>query len=377
MQKQILHVVNIYFVLPYFLGGQFKYFTKKGYGLHVICSHSPYLKDYASENNFRYKEVPIARSISIFQDLKSIIAICQYIFQNKIDIIVGHTPKGALLSMIAGFIMRVPERIYFRHGLVYETSSGLKRKLLITIDRIASFCATKIVCVSPSVLQRSIEDKLASPSKQLILGKGTCSGIDTSVKFNEDILVAEKKEQIRKELNLSSSDWVIGYCGRLVRDKGIIELVEAFDLVKNEKANCKLLLVGMFEDRDALPIEIQNRIKNDQDIIYTGFVNENQEYYYSLMDVYILPSYREGFPTSVLEASAMRKPILTTRVTGCIDSIEDKKTGLFINHDAEDIAEKLLTIYQNPSYYGKNARKFVVDNFDNFIVWKEIEKLYQ
>ena len=218
---------------------------------------------------------------------------------------------------------------------------------------------------------------MASPSKQLILGKGTCSGIDTSVKFNEDILVAEKKEQIRKELNLSLSDWVIGYCGRLVRDKGIIELVEAFDLVKNEKANCKLLLVGMFEDRDALPIEIQNRIKNDQDIIYTGFVNENQEYYYSLMDVYILPSYREGFPTSVLEASAMSKPILTTRVTGCIDSIEDKKTGLFINHDAEDIAEKLLTIYQNPSYYGKNARKFVVDNFDNFIVWKEIEKLYQ
>lgn len=371
----VLHVVNIYFVLPFFIGDQFKYFRDKGYNMNVACSESPYLKDYAKDKGFDYIETPINRSISIKDDLLSVWKISRYIKKKKIDIIVGHTPKGGLLAMLAGIICKVPKRIYFRHGIVYETSSGFKRAILKTVDRIASLCATKIVCVSPSVLQRSIEDRLAPVNKQIILGKGTCNGVDTINRFNPSKIDNAKVNDLRKKHDISDCDFVIGYSGRLVRDKGIIELIAAFEKLKDAR-NCKLLLVGMFEDRDSLPEDIKSHILADKRIIYTGFINDGMEYYYSLMDVYVLASYREGFPTGVLEAQAMEKPVITTHATGCCDSIVDGITGLFTSHDVNDIAEKINAIRLHNGIDGKRGRKWVSESFDSRIVWKEIEKLY-
>ena len=373
--NRILHVVNIYFVLPYFIGDQFKYFKSKGYDMFVACSQSEFLADFAKEKGFEYIETPVNRSISIGQDFKSIRAICRFIKDNEIGIIVGHTPKGGLLAMIAGWLCRVPNRIYFRHGLVYETSHGLKRFILKTVDRLASFCATKVVCVSSSVLKRSIEDKLAPAKKQLILGKGTCNGVDTENVFNPTLIQDKRLTDLREKYGIQSSDFVIGYSGRLVKDKGIIELVSAFERLKNAE-RCKLLLVGMFEERDALPDEIKNHILNDNRIIYTGFINGGMEYYYSLMNVYVLPSYREGFPTGVLEAQAMEIPVITTRVTGCCDSIVEGMTGLFTSHDISDMTDKLDAIRLHHAIDGKNGRKWVQENFDCCLIWKEIEKLY-
>lgn len=371
----ILHVVNTYFVLPYFVGKQFRYFSDKGYKMHVVCSESEYLHAYACQEGFEYLETPVNRSISMGDDLRSIRKICQYIRQHKIDIVVGHTPKGGLLAMLAGWLCRVPKRIYFRHGLVYETSHGLKRKLLITADKLASFCATTIVCVSPSVLQRSIADKLAPKKKQLILGKGTCNGIDTIDQFNPDRINLEQVNALRAKYGIKEGDFVIGYSGRLVRDKGITELIQAFDRLKNAD-NCKLLLVGMFEERDALPKRVQERIVQDRRIIYTGFINGGMEYYYALMDVYILASYREGFPTGVLEAQSMGIPVITTRVTGCVDAIVENETGLFTDHNPADIVNKIDLIRLSNAIDGRKGRAWVQENFDSRIVWKEIEKLY-
>ncbi len=350
--KNILHVVNIYFVLPYFIGDQFKYFNEKGYSMNVVCSHSEYLADYAQKQGFEYIETPIKRSFSIKDDLGSIFNICKFIKKQHINIIVGHTPKGGLLAMLSGWLCKVPDRIYFRHGLVYETSHGFKRYILKTVDRITSLCATQIVCVSSSVLRKSIDDKLAPAAKQKILGKGTCNGIDTQNRFNAANIDPLKVAELKKRYNLAEDDFVIGYSGRLVRDKGIVELVDAFNKLQNAE-NCKLLLVGMFEKRDALPIEIQEQIKNNNRIIFTGFINEGMEYYYSLMDVYVLASYREGFPTGVLEAQAMEKPIITTQVTGCCDSILAGETGLFATHDPNDLVQKIDSIRLGGAIDGK------------------------
>lgn len=380
--KNILHVVNIYFVIPYFIGGQFRHFEKKGYHMHVVCSPSPYLADYCRANGVDYRDMAVLRSVNPVQDIKTIWGICRYIRQKHIGIVVGHTPKGGLLSMVAAWLMRVPNRIYFRHGLVYETSHGLKRFVLMSVDRVASFCATKIVCVSPSVLRRSIEDRLAPASKQIVLAHGTCSGIDTQGKFNPVHIDAGKLEQMRKKWGLSQADWVIGYSGRLVRDKGIIELVQAF-LALKKRCNdggsrpMKLLLVGMFEKRDALPEHVRQAIEADPDIVWTDFQNSDMEYFYAMMNVYVLASYREGFPTGVLEAQSMGLPVVTTRVTGCVDSIMEGTTGSFVGHDAKEIEKAIWDIYKGTSpVSGERARQWVVNNFDNAIVWKEIEKLY-
>lgn len=376
--KHILHVVNIYFVIPYFLGGQFEYFRELGYELDVVCSESPYLASYASQHNFGYREIPILRSINPIQDFKSIRQICHYIKDRQVGIVVGHTPKGGLLSMVAAWLMRVPKRVYFRHGLVYQTSSGLKRFILMSVDRLASLLATKIVCVSPSVLEQSIKDKLSPVHKQIVLGKGTCSGVDTQGKFNPQNINPEKMSLLKQKWGIDDSDWIVGYTGRLVRDKGIMELVDAFDLVKANNPRLKLLLVGMFEERDALPQEVQNRIKNDPQIVWTDFQNEDMEYFYAMMNVYVLMSYREGFPTGTLEAQSMGVPVITTRVTGCCDSIVEGETGTFVSREPEELGKVIKAMSEGEiTFSAERTRSWVLDNFDNLRVWEEIKKLYE
>lgn len=375
----ILHVVNIYFVVPYFLGNQLGHFAKKGIGMHVACSPSEELEAYARQQGFQYQEVPILRKISLLQDLKAVITIYRYIKKHKIDSVIGHTPKGGLVAMVAAFLAGVKKRIYFRHGLVYETAHGPKRLLLISMERLTSFLATQIVCVSPSVYQRSLEDKLSPAKKQLILANGTCNGIDVQ-RFSKMNIDAEDLKHIRTKYQISENHFVLGFIGRLVRDKGIIELVEAFKKIHQEYPFTKLLLVGMLEERDALPQETVEEIKSNPDIVFTGYVdNRSIEKFYALMNIFILPSYREGFPTSVLEASAMELPVLTTKATGCVDSIIPGKTGFFVAHSADDLQDKLKYLLDHPeesSEMGKHGRQMVKERFDEKIVWKELEKLY-
>lgn len=379
MGKNILHVVNIYFVLPYFIGNQFLFFHNKGYKLHVICSPSDNLDEYSNEMKFKYKEIPILRSFSIYQDIISIFQICKYIKNNKISVVVGHTPKGALLSMIAAYIMGVPKRIYFRHGLVYETSRGLKRSILLFLERLSSRLSTKVVCVSPSVYKASLIDKLNKEDKQIILNNGTCNGID-SKKFSKRIANGEIRKNLMLKYNIPENSFVVGYTGRFVKDKGIIELVSAFEIVLKKHKNIYLLLVGMFESRDALPEHTVNVIKSNINIIKPGLIDYNEiEKLYDLMDIFVLPSYREGFPTSVLEASSMELPVITTKVTGCIDSIINNKTGVFVNHDSHSIAQAIEDFFMDKEKtlcFGKEGRKYVLDCFDQTAVWNCIEKMY-
>lgn len=371
----ILHVINVYFVLPYFIGEQLDYFRERGHHMHVICSHSDLLYDYCRRHKAECYATQINKSFTILDDLRSILRICRYIRQHKIDIVVGHTPKGALLSMLSAWLCRVPKRLYFRHGLVYETSSGFMRTLLIWADRITSLCATQVICVSPSVMQQSLKDKLSPANKQIILSHGTCNGIDTHYHFNPALLNPTRLANLRAQYDLTPDLFVIGYTGRLVRDKGIEELIQAFYRLPNLD-KCRLLLVGIYEDRDALSEEVKHQIETDPRIIHTGYINQYMEYYYALMNVYVLPSYREGFPTGVLEAQSMELPIITTRATGCIDSIQEGITGLFVNHTPIELSNAIQRIRTENPLDAKQGRRWVETNFDCQIIWKEIEKLY-
>ncbi len=375
----ILHVVNVFFVIPYFLGDQLRYFKDKGNNVFVVCSSSSELDFESKKQGFSYIEVPILRKISIFQDLKSIIEIYKYIKKNNIEVVNGHTPKGALLAMIAAFVARSSKRIYFRHGLVFETSFGLKRNILIFVDRLTSFLATDVICVSPSVYKKSLDYKLSPKNKQKVLLKGTCNGINLD-RFNSNNISPITIDKLKNTLGISENELVLGFSGRLVKDKGIIELVRAFKFLEKGYDNIKLLLVGMFETRDFLPEDIIREIQNNPRIINTGYIpNREIQYYYGLMDIYILPSYREGFPTSILEASAMKLPVITTLATGCIDAIIEHKTGVFVEHTTASLINGIkyfIDEKENIRLFGENGRQFVSENFDEKKIWKEIEKLY-
>lgn len=374
----ILHVVNISFVIPFFLGEQLNYFTKKGFKEYVVCSPSEELESFSERYSFVNLPVAIERKLSFWSDFKAILKVARYLCKYKIDVVVGHTPKGALIAMVAAFVTRIPIRIYFRHGLVYETAVGFKRFLLINIDRLTAKLATKIICVSPSVANKSIKERLNRGNKQFVLGNGTCNGINVD-QFNQTSIIKDGSLALQKLLGLENENFVIGYTGRLVKDKGIIDLVDAFNIVKEQCPNARLLLVGMLEERDALPQSLVDTLNSDKSIIMVGYVdNTRMPLYYSLMDIFVLPSYREGFPTSVLEASAMNIPVLTTRATGCVDSIVEGETGFFFN-GVEKMAESIVWLYNHPAdriEIGRKGRLFVESKFQQKDIWEEIEKLY-
>jgi len=371
---KVLHVVSISFSLPYFIGEQFTFFKQRGVDFQVVASPSAHFLSYSEKMDFDPFPIVIKRSVSPLQDLKSIFAIRRLILNEKVDIVIGHTPKGGMIAMVAAFLAGNKKRVYVRHGIMFETSSGIKRLLLISIERLTGFLAKKVVCVSPSILKVSNDKRLSKRKHNFVLGKGTCNGID-GIRFAPENVSHEVKEQLRCQYNIAVDDQVVGYVGRIVNDKGIRELYDAWQIVKLQRPGVKLLLVGPFEERDGLSLKLKEDILADCTIICVGLVNDVLDYY-SLMNVFVLPSYREGFPTVVLEASAMELPVVTTRATGCIDSIINRETGRFTSLAPEDLASNILFYLVNREVAqndGRKGREFVVDNFSQHIVWEEIE----
>ena len=375
-----MNVISVYFSMPIFFGDQLSYFNERGFEIHILCSPSEKLEGCSKIHGFKYKEIRILRQFSVYQDLKSVFQIYQYIKANKIEIVCGHSPKGALLSMIASYFAGVPKRVFFRHGLVYETTSGLKKQLLINIERLTSFLSTQVVCVSPYLIERSIKDKLTQKDKMILLHKGSCNGVDALSKFNPENIELDQQIYFRKHLKLPSEDFIIGYIGRLVKDKGLIELVEAFNQLKSKYSNITLLLIGPEESKDILPEHIRSSIKTEPRILSLGLIEKDIEYYLSLMSIFVLPTHREGFGNALLEAAAMEIPVLTTSHTGSRDAIVADVTGSYIKMNAESIVDVLSEYIDNPEMAkkrGENGRKFILENFEQIKIWNEIEdKIY-
>lgn len=379
IDKKIIHIVNISFVLPYYIGDQFDFFADKGVKFYVGCTPDGYLDQFTSRKNIVPVPLNILREINLREDLLSIIKLYKLIKKEKIDIVITHTPKGGLIGIIASFFARIDKRIYFRHGLVYETSSGLKRVLLKNIERLTGFLSTKVICVSDSVLKISLLEKLSRTNSTTILNMGTCNGIDAEKTFNLKNIDQASILFLKQKYNINDTDFVIGFVGRLVNDKGVNELIGAWKNIIITHRNVKLLLVGPFEKRDGLNDEIKEFIGNEPSIIHTGLI-EDVRSHYALMNIFILPSYREGFPTVVLEASAMELPIITTRVTGCCDSIISNQTGIFTELENEHIAKSILYYMSNKQLaikHGQNGRKFVIENFNQQKIWEEIQKILE
>lgn len=377
--SKILNVVNIYFTLPYFLGDQLSYFTQLGNEIHLICSPAKQLPGFAEKHGCKWKEIEITRNFDIISDLKAIYKLLKYIRHYKFDIVSGHTPKAGMLTMIAAKIAGVKQRIYFRHGLVYETSIGLKHTILVWSERLASWCSTKTVCVSPYLLERSINDKLSSKKKLIILNIGSCTGIDANKYFNPSNYSESQKNGLRSSLNIPHDAFVIGYVGRMVKDKGIVELVEAYDKLHIIYPKAYLLLIGPLEERDALPNTVVEHISQERTIVNVGLIEDNMPLFYSIMDLFVLPTHREGLGVALLEAQSMGVPVLTTSNTGARDAILPGVTGEYIDTTPESIFEKAEQYIINSKLgekQGKAGREFILDNFLQENIWREIEKLY-
>lgn len=367
---RVLEIINLPGSAQNFIGKQFSYFREKGgYEMHLICSPGGGILDFAQNNQVNYCPVKIERRPNPWRDFKALIKIYRYIRRNKIDVVISHQEKSRLLGTLAGWLNRVPVRVIYAHGVLLDTMQGAKRKFFLAEGKMVSRMAHKIVCVSPSVAKRRADIGMDNPDKQVVIGHGTCNGIDTKHKFNPSLISDDERQLIKANLGFSDNDFVVGFCGRIVRDKGITELTKAIEILssRHPEKSIKLLVIGAFEKRDAVPNETADFLQNSPLVKFTGRVPFGEiQKYYTPMDVIVLPSYREGFGLVTVEAGAMGVPAIVSRSTGCIDSIVEGETGLYADIAPNDIADKIERFFDKEFAHklGVQARNHVAKCFE-------------
>jgi glycosyltransferase involved in cell wall biosynthesis len=265
------------------------------------------------------------------------------------------------------------------HGLRLETALGWKRKLLMFTERVACCRAHRVHCVSQSLLARAIGLGLVKPDKAVVVGPGTCCGVDVD-HYHVSLDARQKASDLRCKLGIHEDAPVIGFVGRFTRDKGIPELYQAFTSVRERYSNLRLLLVGDFEAGDPIAVDLRRAIENDCEVVHTGFVPDAAPYYH-LMDICVLPTYREGFPGVPLEAQAAEIPVVTTQATGAIDSVLDGQTGLIVPvGDVNTLSAAMDRLLGDPSLrkrMGEAGRAWVEAVFRREIVWAAYARAYK
>jgi glycosyltransferase involved in cell wall biosynthesis len=333
-----------------------------GFRVTLLSSPGPLLYRIAQEEGVEFLAVPMRREIALFADLASLFLLCREIHRLRPDLTEFSTPKAGLLGSVAAILCGVPARVYLLRGLRLETSKGIKRLLLLWSERLASAASHSVLCNSESLRAKAIALGIAPTAKLRLIGTGSSNGVDAE-RFHPG------PASVRARLGIPLSVPVIGFVGRLTRDKGVPELIEAFDQILTAFPAARLLLVGWFDQsEDALSDELRLRIEQHPRIICVGFVADTAPFYRA-MDVMVLPTWREGFPNVVLEAAATGVPVVTTYSTGSRDAVVPEVTGLLIPPGyPEAIAEAVQRLLRDPNLrhkMGRAARSWVQERFLN------------
>ena len=325
---------------------------------------------------YRYK-IEMERHISPFKDLKSLVKTIKLFKKEKPEVVHSMTPKAGLICMIAGKIAKVPVRIHTFTGLVFPTSTGLKKKVLMASDWLTCACSTHIIPEGEGVKKDLLNNNITKKDIK-VLGNGSCKGIDL-VYFNPDNpeILAETKE-IRSQF--IDSSFVFISIGRLVGDKGINELVVAFNRLNKEYPNIKLILVGPEESElDPLAPSTLNTIEANANIITPGLQTDIRPWL-AVADCAVLASYREGFPNVVLEAGAMGLPQIVTDINGANEIIEDGVNGLIVSpKDEEALYKAMKRIIEEKSLCEEmksKAREIVASRYDKHFVTQKLLEFY-
>jgi glycosyltransferase involved in cell wall biosynthesis len=342
------------------LGARLSVLRRAGFHVVLVSGPGQLLERMASRLGVECIALPMRRCIAPLADLLALVRLWWLLGTQKPDIVEFSTPKAGLLGMIAARLRGLPRRVYMLRGLKLERSRGFKRWILVTAERVACACAHVVLCNSKSLRAEALALGLAPAGKLLVLGEGSSNGVDVE-RFSPGPTAVRDKFSIPREAP------VVGFVGRLTRDKGLPELIEAFDRILLAEPAMYLLLVGWFDAaEDALNAELRSRILNHPRIHCTGFVSDVAPYYRA-MDVMVLPTWREGFPNAVLEASATGIPVVTTESTGARDAVIPEVTGLLIPPGyPEAIYESVVKLLSDPErrlHMGRAGRAWVVEHY--------------
>lgn len=376
---KILHITTIPMTFI-FLTGQVKYMKDKGFDVHALSSPGELLDSFARSEQVPVHAVKMLRQIAPLHDLVVIFHLWRRLRILRPQIVHAHTPKGGLLGMIAAWLARVPVRIYHVHGLRFMTTRGYRRFLLRWSEKISCFLAHRVFCVSNSIREVTVAEDFCPAAKVKVLVNGSINGVDAFNQFNPANVGGDARLAVRRKYGIPDEALVVGFVGRIVYDKGVVELAEAWKALSKEFATLHLLVVGPFEPENPVPPDVERLLRADPRVHLTGLVNDIPPFY-AAIDVLVLPSYREGFGLVAIEAAAMELPVVATRIPGCVDAVQDRVTGTLVPpHDPEAIAEAIRRYLHDPvlrRQHGKAGRERVLRDFRQEPIWEALYQEYE
>jgi len=353
-----------------------------GYDITAVCSADPNMLniiniEHIESVGIRVIPVTMKRTIRPMTDLYSLWTLYNLFLKEQFTIVHTHNPKPGLLGQLAAKMAKVPIIVNTVHGFYFhDNMKKMLRRFYITLERIAATCSDLILSQNSEDIKTAISEKISPPEKIKYLGNGI-----NLTQFNPSRFSNKALKPKKEELQISNDEKVVGFVGRSVREKGILELYEAFSLVKKRIPNIKLLIVGRIDmdKRDAVPKDIVKEFGIAKDTIFTGQVKD-PAMYVALMDVFVLPSHREGFPRTPMEASAMGKPIIVTDIRGCREVIENGRNGLMVPvNDAKSLSKAIYELLTNEGKARKmceEGRKIALEKFDERLVFERIRNEY-
>lgn len=375
---KIIRTTTVPVSLKTLLKGQHRFMSQNGFDVLGVSSSGNVLNEVEQNENIRVVALEMTRTISPFNDLKSLWNFYKLCKRERPTIVHSHTPKAGIVGMFGAKLAGVPVRLHTVAGMPLMEATGIKRKLLDVVEKLTYRCATKVYPNSRGLYDFILAHGYTSKEKLEVIANGSSNGIDTQ--YFDSVLFSEvQKQELKQSLLLKPNDFVYIFVGRLVGDKGINELISAFSQL--ETPNSKLLLVGPFESElDPLQPETLKVIESHPNIISVGFQSDVRPYF-AISDCLVFPSYREGFPNVVMQAGAMGLPSIVTDINGCNEIIVEGENGTIIPvKNVAALVEAMQKMCSDKAYYEQlqqKARVMIQSRYEQQVVWEALLEEYR
>lgn len=365
--KKICYVLTISGTVRSFFIEQLRYLVCNGIEVTVVCSEDKHLQEELG-NTIHFEPVEIPRGVALGGMLRAISELKGMFKKEKFDLVQYSTPNAAFCASIAARLAHIKIRNYHLMGFRYLGANGIARAILKIFEKITCKNSTHIECVSESNRKLGIAEGVFKEEKTCVVGCGSTGGVDLG-RFDYGKRMQWRTE-IRRENGFSEDDFVYGFVGRITKDKGIDELLEAFLQLQD---GSKLLLTGRFEEKESLNQELLSIAMSQENIVFLDAVDDIERIYAAL-DVLVLPSYREGFGNVVIEAAAVGTPAIVSNIPGPTDAIIDGETAYTVQpKNAESLLDAMKKVHTKEcSITGEKALQFVREHFDSRALCEQI-----
>ncbi len=361
------------------IAGQMKYFHDLGYETYLLGPKDQRVTDYCKVEECIHLPVDFEREIAPLKDIKAFFQVFKHLNRVKPDVVNLGTPKVSLLGMIVSRMLGVKKRIYTCRGYRFEHEKGLKRTLLILNDKLVCFLSHHVICISDSVRQLGLDNQIFSASKAILINKGSSNGVNLDL-FQRDKIDQVAREGLVRQFNLNDK-FVFGFVGRVIDRKGVNELYDVFEEMSKMYPEIVLMMIGPYEKSQLKDPNLQNKYESHPSIISLGKINQEEiPLYMTLMDVFVLPAWWEGFGNVLIQAAAMRVSVISTTGTGTIDAVSDGFNGILVPvEDKLALKESMIKMLKDQDLreeFGKNGLEWV-KNFDRNLIWSEMNNIYK